>query len=79
MKFNLDDFEKMLNSLQEKNIKLLKKTSRFGIWILINGLMFSFVLSIILKVFDYVGFEKTLIIVLMMIFFSQVRQQFERA
>lgn len=76
---DLDKIEKTLDVLQAKNIIILKKLSRFGVWLLISGVIFSLMIGVMLQVFDAIGFEKTLILVLLMIVFSNVKQQYERA
>lgn len=78
LKIDLDEIEKTILVLQAKNLALLKKLSRFGVWILINGILFSIVASTILSVYQILGFERTLLIVLLLIFMSNVRQQFQR-
>jgi hypothetical protein len=75
---DLVQLETQINELQKKNIVLLKKLGRFWVWLLVNGVIFTISAIAILQVYASLGFEKTLIIVLLLIVLSNVRQQFEK-
>jgi predicted branched-subunit amino acid permease len=76
---DLDKIDAFVKTLEEANKKLLKKLVSFGAWILISSVIFGIVAGGILKLFDYIGFEKTLILMLLLIVMSNVREQYARA
>ena len=71
---NEETFKKIdstLKKLEEKNKTLLKKTIPFGIWFLISGFIFITFMFAMLNVYASAGFEKTLIIILIAMLFTQ--------
>jgi len=75
----IEKIEQKINFLQTMNILLMKKSIKFLIYLLIQGIIFSILVFALFRVYDGVGFEKTLIILIVMIFLTQVREQYKRA
>ena len=71
--------ETELHKLQVLNIQLIFKCIRFLVWLLINGIFFSITAYVFMQLYGLIGFEKTLIIVLIAMLFARVREQFYRA
>jgi len=71
--------ENSINKLQEMNKAFMIKNIRFFIYLFINGLVFSVLTYVLLRTYDFIGFEKTIIILAVMVFLTQLREQYKRA
>jgi hypothetical protein len=71
--------ENELHKFQVLNIQLMFKCIRFLIWLLINGIFFSIGVFGFMTAYNVLGFEKTLIIILLAMLFGNIREHFYRA
>ena len=69
----LQKFEDKIKWLQQKNTAILKKSSKFGVWLIVSGVIFTILIGVIWNVYAVIGFEKTLVMVLVMLLFTQAR------
>jgi len=76
---DLEKWELRLKNAQELNKKIMVKNIRFFIWLLINSVFFLLISVGFMKAYDLLGFERTIILLITMVFLSQVREQYNRA
>jgi len=79
MRMDLNKIENIIIKLQDWNYALIKKLSSFFIWLLVSSFVFVLVASGVMQLFDAIGFEKTLILVLLVVIMTNVKEQFKRA
>lgn len=58
----LDKAEKTINDLLAKDIALLKKSGKFFLGLLIQGVILAFLTWSLSSIYKYLGFEHTLIV-----------------
>jgi hypothetical protein len=75
----LQIIETELHKLQVLNIQIIFKCIRFLVWLLVNGIFFSITAFAFISAYNILGFEKTLILVLVAMLFGNIREHFYRA